>query len=395
MQRRVVAWLVLMVVLGGALAVPAAALELRSGRAPHIAQADVIDDDLYVAGGTVSVAGRVRGDLVAAGGTIVARGEVDGDILGAGGTLEVLGPVRATIRVVGGNLTVASTIGGDLVAVGGNVTILPEARIARDVAVTAGVVSLDGTVARNVHIAGGRVEVAGTIGGNLVVRGGEIVMGPTAVVRGNFTYSSEVPLQMAQGARVVGTVTQQPYPVRPLPSRRALIGFRIAFGVVDFFWMLLISMFALALVPRGVEAPADALRARPLAALGWGVLLLIGIPLVAFALFVMVVGIPISTLLILAHVLALFVSHAAAALAIGRAVRLGTQSPYAHVAIGVALIAVATNLPLVGIFLRLLIVAFGLGAAALAIWAGRRGTPHLPAGPGPTGPARAETPAAA
>jgi hypothetical protein len=392
--RQVVVWLALAALLG-VLTVPAAALELRSGRSPHIAQADVIDDDLYVAGGTVSVAGRVRGDLVAVGGTVVARGEVDGDILGAGGTIEVLGPVRATIRVVGGNLTVGSAIGGDVVAVGGNVAILPEARIGRDVAVTAGMVSLNGTVTRNVHIAGGRVEITGTIGGNLVVRGGEIVMGPTAVVRGNFTYSSEVPLRMASGARVVGTVTQEPYPVRPLPSRRALTGFRIAFGVADFFWMLLISLFALAVVPRGVEAPADALRARPLAALGWGALLLLGIPLVAVALFVMVVGIPISTLLVLAHVLALFVSHAAAALAIGRAVRLGTQSPYAHAAIGVALIAVATNLPFVGIFLRLLIVAFGLGAAALALWASRRGTPGVPAGPGPTGPARAERPAAA
>jgi len=39
--------------------------------------------------------------------------------------------------------------------------------------------------------------------------------------------------------------------------------------------------------------------------------------------------------------------------------------------IGVALIAIATNLPYVGIFLRLLAVALGMGATALAFWGSR------------------------
>ena len=394
-MRSAVVLLGLVVVLCSSLPGPAAALELRSGRAPRIPQAEVIDDDLYVAGGTVSIAGRVRGDLVVAGGTVIARGEVDGDVLGAGGSIDVLGPVKATIRLVGGNLTVGNTVGGDVVVVGGNVEILPEARIGRDVAVAAGMVTVSGAVERNVHVAGGRVEIAGTVGGNVLIRGGEIVIAPTAVVRGNLTYSSEVPVQMAPGARVVGTVTQQPYPVRPIPSRRALTGFRIAFGVADFFWMLVISLVMVAVVPRGVQAPADALRRRPLASLGWGLLLLIGIPALAVGLFVIVVGIPVSSLLLVTHLLALFVSHAAAGLAIGRALGLGSRSPYAHVAIGVAVIAIATNLPYIGIFLRLVAIALGMGAAALAFWGSRVIVPGPPGGPGPSGPARSETPAAA
>ncbi|MGH2404746.1 MAG: hypothetical protein ACRDGN_09800, partial [bacterium] len=62
-----------------------------------------------------------------------------------------------------------------------------------------------------------------------------------------------------------------------------------------------------------------------------------------------------------------FVSHAAAGLAIGQ-VLAGRLSRYAQVAIGIAIIALATNLPFIGILLRILIVALGLGAVALAIW---------------------------
>ena len=372
MRTLTIMLLVVVLALGGLWpAAPAAALEMRSGPSSRVAQAEVIDDDLYIAGGKVSVDGRVRGDLIAAGGTVVARGEVDGDILAVGGSIDVLGPVKASIRVVGGSIDVASTVGGDVVAAGGNVEILPEARIGRDLAVTAGTVIIKGAIGRNVQVGGGRVEIAGTVGGNVLVRGGEIVVHPTAVVRGNLTYSSEIPLQMTPGARVIGKVTQEAYPVRPMPSSRALRGFRVAFGIADFLWMLVLSLVMIALAPRSVQAPADTLRGRPWASLGWGLLLLIGLPVVAVALFVILVGIPISALLMVTHLLALFVSHTAAGLAIGRAVGLGTSSPYAQVTIGVALIAIATNLPYVGIFLRLLAVALGMGATALAFWGSR------------------------
>jgi hypothetical protein len=54
----------------------------------------------------------------------------------------------------------------------------------------------------------------------------------------------------------------------------------------------------------------------------------------------------------------------------------------------VAIIAIATNLPVAGVFLRLLAVAFGLGAAAMAFW-GSRGTtaPGAPGAPAPGAPA--------
>jgi len=377
--RRSVAVLIVVVGTVWAAVSPVVALDTRTGPQARVGQGEVVDDDLYVAGGQVSMDGRVRGDLLAAGGRVRVRGQVDGDILAVGGTIEISGPVGASIRAAGGNIDIEGPVGADTVVLGGTVGIEQGARIKRDLAVAGGNVTLRGTVGRNVKVAGGRVEIAGSVDGNVMIRGGEVVLLPTAVVRGNLNYSSDRPAQIAPGARMAGNVTREPYPSRPMPSQRAFRGFRIAFGVVDFVWMLVLGLVMVAVIPQGVQTTADTLRRRPVASLGWGLLLLLAIPVVAIALFVMIIGIPVAILLLVAHILALFVSHAAAGLAIGQGLA-ARLSRYGQVALGIVIIAVATNLPFIGVLLRLLVVAFGLGAVALAIWR-PRGTP--PSDPAP------------
>ncbi len=349
---------------------PAAALEMRSGPSTRVASPEVVDDDLYIASGRVSVDGRIRGDLLAAGGTIGVRGQVDGGILAFGGTVDLAGRVGTSVRAAGGSVLIGGAVDRDAVAAGGEVEILQEAHIARDLAAAGGTVVLRGTVDRNVQIAGGRVEIAGTIGGNLLVRANEVVVLPSAVVRGNLTYSSEQPADIAQGT-VRGQVTREPFPVRPMPSRKAVRGFRLALSIADFLWILILALVLVAVAPRAVQETAGALHARPWASLGWGLLLLIAVPALSIALVVMFIGIPIAVMLMLAYPLALFASHAAASLAIGRRLLPRLNSRYAEVAVGVGIIAIATNLPLIGFFLRLLVVAAGLGAVVLALWAGR------------------------
>jgi cytoskeletal protein CcmA (bactofilin family) len=364
---------------------PAAALEMRAGPAARVAQAETIGDDLYLAGPFVSLDGQVRGDLAAAGGTVSVRGQTTGGLLLAGGTIDIGGPVGAGIRALGGTVVVRGTVGTDLVAAGGRISIDQTARVGRDLAIAGGSVSFMGSTGRNAWIAGGDVEIGGTIAGHAMIRAGEIKLLPTAVIRGNLTYSSEHPIQIAEGARVAGTVTREAYPVRPMPSRQAVRGFRIIFGIADFFWTLIIALVVVAVFPHGVQTTADAIRMRPGASLGWGLLMLVAVPLIILALVVTVLGIPIGVLLLVAHVLVLFASHAAAGLAAGQLAAPRLRSPYAEVAIGIGLIAVATNLPYIGWLLRLLILAAGFGAVVRVIWQGRAPTPP-PSKPLPVGP---------
>ncbi|MCB0152784.1 MAG: hypothetical protein KDE01_34660, partial [Caldilineaceae bacterium] len=60
---------------------------------------EVIEDNLYVAGGSIIIDGKIDGDLVAVGGYIEVNGEISGDILAAGGAIVVNGPVAGDVRI--------------------------------------------------------------------------------------------------------------------------------------------------------------------------------------------------------------------------------------------------------------------------------------------------------
>ncbi len=54
-------------------ALPALAADFRSGNEVTVASGEVINDDLYVAGGNLRIDGTVNGDLLAAGGTVTIK----------------------------------------------------------------------------------------------------------------------------------------------------------------------------------------------------------------------------------------------------------------------------------------------------------------------------------
>jgi cytoskeletal protein CcmA (bactofilin family) len=379
---------VMVVVLTLGAVAPAAAIELRAGPAARVAAAETVDDDLYAAGPWVTVSGRVRGDVIAASGHVDLTGQVDGDLMAAGGTVSVGGRVGAAVRLVGGSVILRGAVGGDVVGAAGTVLVLETAEIARDMAVVAGTITLMGSVGRHAQLAGERIEIGGTIVGDLNATAAEIALMSTAVVRGNVRYRSNRPIEMAPGARVLGRVERLTYPERPALPRGTLRAVRVGLGIVDFIWMLVVALVLVALAPAAVQTTADTLRARPWASLGWGALLLAAIPIAVVVLMVMVLGIPIGVLLLVAQVLALFISHASAGLALGQTVAPGVGSRYAAVALGVAVVALVTNVPYIGWLLRLVVVAVGFGAVVLAIWQRRETAPPPP-------PSLSERPAAA
>src|SRR2546422_3566749 len=68
----------------------------------NVAFSQAIQDDLYIAGGTVTVTGTVDGDVTAAGGTVTVIGRVSGALLVAGGTVEIGGSLGRSLCAAGG-----------------------------------------------------------------------------------------------------------------------------------------------------------------------------------------------------------------------------------------------------------------------------------------------------
>jgi len=80
---------------------PVLAADLRSGDTVTVASGDVVDDDLYVAGGSIVIDGTINGDLWAVGRDVTINGTVNGSLVAVAQTVEVNGDVARAARLAG------------------------------------------------------------------------------------------------------------------------------------------------------------------------------------------------------------------------------------------------------------------------------------------------------
>jgi cytoskeletal protein CcmA (bactofilin family) len=336
-----------------ALTGPVAAGEFRSEQSVTVAEGESIDDDLYVAAGTVNIDGTVNGDATIAGGTVQVSGTVTGSLNIGGGTVDVTGDVTGAVRVSAGTVRIAGSVGRDVVAFGGNVTIASDAEVAGDVAGGVGTLVIDGAIGGDVVAGGGTIEISGTVDGAVDVSVGNLTIESGAVVGGDVAYTSAREATIADDAQIGGDVTRdEPAPGTPgdtgagalIPDNPVVTYLGVLLG------MLLLGWGMLAVRPRLTVGSADTLRTSPLLTVGVGlgaligqfvliaILALIGILLAIIAGALGGAVVAVGFVLLLLILLAIILSVVPIAMAIGRLL-LADRSPYLAYLAGAAILA--------------------------------------------------------
>ncbi len=159
----------LTLILTFSLVAPAYAFEPLADDNVTVPAGQVINDDLYATGETVTIDGTVKGDLIAAGGTIVINGTIEGDVLAAGAEIIINGTVGDDVRAAGAAITLGenASVGGDIVAAGASFESKFGSTIGGDLVLADGQNLLAGNVAGDALIATSALELQGTIGGDV------------------------------------------------------------------------------------------------------------------------------------------------------------------------------------------------------------------------------------
>src|SRR2546428_110206 len=347
----------------------AAAADLRQGPSVTVGRGQTINDDIYAAGGTISIDGTVNGSVIAAGGTITVSGTVSRDVMIAGGTVNVTGKVGGSVRAVGGNITLNGPVEQDVVVTGGTVDIASGGTIGRDLVIAGGTATVSAPVARRVTMGSGDLTLRGRVGGD--VRGSvDRLRLDGAPIGGHLDYTSGHSGGFANGGRLARTTT------RHTPTERGTRG--VAGGFLG--WLRgLIGIFALGvlllmLLPRFSTRSIDTLRAEPWASLGIGAAILVVTPIVALLVFVvglLLGGWWLGLLLVPLWILALAIGYVVSGFLLGRLIfaRLGWGQYHDVLALLGGLFAptVVGLGPLIGLPVNPAAFAAGAGAVALAV----------------------------
>ena len=385
------------------LAGPVAAGDFRSDTTVTVGPDETIDDDLYVGGGTVSIAGTVNGDATIGAGTVTMNGTVNGSLNVAGGTVDVLGDVTGAVRVSGGTVRIMGSVGRDLVIFGGTATVEAGAEIAGDVAGATGSLTVAGTVHGDLRAGTGTMILAGTIDGDVEAGVGDLVVESGAVIGGDVTYTSDDEARIADGAQIGGNVERR----EPAAEAESVVADNPIVSYLGvLLGLLLLGWGMLAIRPRLAAGSAQTLRSSPLPSLGLGLAGCIG--QFVLVILLVIVGALVGALagalggafigaaivVVLLIVLLLLLSAVPVAMAIGSLVLPGDRSAYLVYLAGAAILALVLTVggfvPALGGLLFLAVWVLGLGAFILYAWRTRREPFTLVTPPPPPPPAAAE-----
>ena len=400
--RQLATSIVLTILAVVAFAGPVAAADFRSGQNASVDEGESIDDDLYVAAGTVTIAGTVNGDATIGAGTVTVTGTVTGSLNVAGGVIDVIGDVEGAVRVSGGTVRIAGSVGRDLVTFGGTTTVQAGAEIGGDVAGAGGMLTIDGTVGGDVIAAAGTLEITGTVDGSVETQVGDLVIGPDATVGGDVTYTSAREAQIADGATVGGSVERIEPSDTPGGGGQPVITDNPIVSYLGILLGLILLGFGMLLVrSRLAVGSADALRTAALPSLGWGLVACIGqfllviLLVIAAILFALLAGslggaFGIAALIVTMLIVVLvFVSAVPVALAIGQLVLSRSGSPFLQYLAGAAILALVfvacSFIAALGALLFVAVWILGLGAFVVYLWRTRDEPPAVvtPVAPAP------------
>jgi cytoskeletal protein CcmA (bactofilin family) len=395
-----------------------AEVERRAEDEVLVGPGEVVPDDLYAAGETIRIQGTVLGDLVAVGREVIVEGTVEGDLLAAAQSITVTGTVGDDARIAGQVLHFGpeARLGDDLVSAGYSLETEPGAVLGGTAIVFGYQALLAGDVGEGVRGALAALELAGPVQGDVEVEVGAAGKAPPmfwpppvpvpsvrpgltvadgATIGGDLSYASPDPGEIAAGAEVAGEVTHRevaaPGEEEPSVTDRLLDALRRVAA------LLLVGGLLLLVAPSWTAGLADAVRARPLPALGWGVVFLAA-SLVAALVLALVIALLASVLgaatlgglavaavgggvlaelaLVIGVILACaYLAPVVAALAGGRLALAWGASPagtpgrgrsFAALALGVLVLVLLGLVPILGRLVGVLVLLLGLGA--LWLW---------------------------
>ena len=357
-------------------AAPVMALDGRAGDAVNVGSGEEIDEDLYLAGRTITTIGNVNGDVFAAGQTVNIGGQIEGGLTVGAQTLTINADVGGGVRAGVQTLDVAGTIGRDLVAGCATLILSPEASIGDDLYIGSSQVRLRGDVGGDVYGGAEELVIEGNVGGNVHVEVGHLEIKPGAVIEGDLWYSAPVEASIPKGS-VNGDVTFTERVVDD-DAQQAAEDFGALAPFVffaSFTWKLIAYLMALVtgiililLLPRAMAAAPMAIRTQTGPVAGWGAIVLFLTPLAAIVLCITVVGLPIGLIALVLWGVLLYIAQIPVAIFIGylilgrsRALE-GKGFMIGCLALGLLLIALVKLMPFVGFFICLAVAIFGMGA---------------------------------
>lgn len=308
----------LFVLFVGALVVPLTAhgLTIKGGQNVFTAADAKVSGTYLAAGSTIDLGGAFDDDLIVAGGTVTISGPVSGDLIVAGGTVKVTSEVKGSVRIIGGTVDVNAKVGKNVNLLGGALTLGKESEVAGETLILGGSMDIEGHAMKAVNGWGGRFTLNGQVDADVSLSTTDdcgdascVIVGPSAVVKGNFSYRATKDAAIDKDAKISGTITKSDLAEETVTAKKFFSGFLTIARLWNLFSLLVVGTLLGLLVPKTLRQVAETMMKRSGASIGWGSLAFLASVPAFFILALTVIGIPLMLILLCLYGIAVYVSQ--------------------------------------------------------------------------------------
>jgi cytoskeletal protein CcmA (bactofilin family) len=343
--------MILLVIIAAALPAFAGESKYFSGESYVLPQNETVDGDLFVFANTIRIDGTVAGEAFLLGSTVTVTGEVTGDAFVIGDNVRLAGRFGSDARVLGNSVDLTGTFDGEVSAAGRKV-------------------ALDGAVEGVVNAAGETVSAAGTFADAARLHGRSVVLLPGARFDGDVMVSAEE-FTKADSVMIAGKlsrITGREMAAEKGKAKEGIAGWWtvLVFWFVTLCGIIIVGLIINKLFPEMVDRTTKLVAAEPIADIGWGLLVLILVPIVLGILIITLIGIPLALLLLVCVAVALYLGKLFVAVATGTLIasRVFKEEAafWVRLVVGAVILYLVLAIPVAGFFIAVIVYCLGFGA---------------------------------
>jgi len=333
----------------------------RSGDVVRVSSTDTLQRQLFAAGEWVEIAGYLANDIYSVGNSITIEGTIVDDAFLAGETVTMHGVVGDMLVSAAGTLIIDGQTGGDLIAAARTLRLTENGKVGGNLFVAGNEIRMEGSsVAGRTRAAARSIYLDGTFADHVVIYSSDITFGPNYYSAGETKIVSNEPIYRDNLGVIPERLTIE---VRRPPF------FLVLILQTWFYLSLLVTGIVLLLLFRPVaEEMQRFAKQRFWKNTGIGFLIFLLMPLFLLLMMFPVITIPLAGLLGILYLIVLFVSYLFVATLLGLQFilwfrKVTTPSTYYYgLALGLIIIAIMNNLPVIGVLFSFLLLFFGVGS---------------------------------
>ncbi len=331
-----------------------------------VTRGELIEDDLYLFGNYSEVLGDVDGDVSAFVYSFSSSGTIHGNVNLFAYDSDSRGRIDRSVRLFTSSGVVDAHIERNLILFGNILKVERHAFIGRDLTCAGERVIMAGTVGGNTKLSGNSVVVKGVIEGNLEIESGNINILNPAIIKGDFIYKSHAEADIDDGVVIDGEVIWNEPDVAATDDDGDST-FSIITSFILFLLCLTTGLVLIIFFKRHTLESSNEIFKKPAQTFAVGLLSFAVFIIGSIVMFVLIVGIPVSILLVSLGIALFYVGKIYSSIVLGRLVfkplREGRMPLGIELLAGLIILSLTFQIPYFGWVIYLLTAILGMGAA--------------------------------